>query len=308
MQAAQPTLIITVDTELSNFPDSQGLWGRIGAGEWGVARLLDSFAELGIRATFFLDVYANSDDAVANQRRAAEIIVATGHDLQLHTHPAPAFDVNRIRLRDYTASEQEQIIAFGCERINDWIGRRPVLHRAGDWAANHDTLIALAKTGFHADFSACLWSSNCGIDSEAISGNGWKRIDGMLSGIGTCYRDRLTKRVRRLDIGGVSFREIAELLALRVDPLILTLHSFSLLKHNRGRTRITGDADYLRRFEQFCRAAQMQEGYQVVPAIEAVKAIEGLAPEQLPWMELPTTSIVASLAGIWKSSRHKLRF
>ena len=106
------SLLITVDTELSNFPDGQGIWGRVGSESWGIGRMLDEFDDMGVKATFFLDVYGRAESEVALQRKAAELIVARSHDLQLHTHPGPAFDTNRPRLRDYSEAEQTEILEF----------------------------------------------------------------------------------------------------------------------------------------------------------------------------------------------------
>src|SRR5262249_37605317 len=105
-----PHLLITVDTELSNFPDGYGLWGRPSGQDWGLGRMLEVFRELGIRGTFFVDVYAGRPEPLAEQRRAVEAIAAAGQDVQLHTHPGPAFDAERPRLRDYSLDEQKQIL------------------------------------------------------------------------------------------------------------------------------------------------------------------------------------------------------
>jgi hypothetical protein len=302
----KPSFLITVDTELSNFPDGQGLWGRIGDQSWGLARMLDDFDSMGVVGTFFLDVYAKSDRDVAEQRRAAELIFSRGHDLQLHTHPAPAFDPARPRLRDYTLAEQCDIIEFGCQRIQDWTGHRPTLHRAGDWGADSNSLQALKRQGMRADFSASPWSPNCGIDPEAIRCNGWLRIDDMLCGLGSCYRDRLTGRVRRVDIGGTSFREVLDVLAIRTDPFILTLHSFSLMRFDRSRTRFQGDPLYVERLRETCRLARDVHGYQLLTASQAVAQIESRPGEALHSTPLPRTNYIASTAGILKSIRVRL--
>ena len=57
-----PRLLITVDTEISNFPRSMGLWGRVDGEDWGLGRLIDTFDEIEARGTFFLDAYAGNDD------------------------------------------------------------------------------------------------------------------------------------------------------------------------------------------------------------------------------------------------------
>jgi peptidoglycan/xylan/chitin deacetylase (PgdA/CDA1 family) len=296
-------LLVTVDTELSNFPDGMGLWGRIDGQDWGLARLIRELDAAGIRGTFFLDAYGGDDAAVAEQRRAAELIVRSGHDLQLHTHPGPAFERARDQLKHYSVEEQERVIALGVERIAAWSGTRPVLHRAGDWAASHESLQVLRRLGFRADFSSSPWSRSCGIDRSLVMGNGWTRIEGLLCGVGTCYRDRLTGRLRRVDLGGVSFRESMEILARDVDPFLLTLHSFSLLRYDGTRTRFAADPQVLADLVRLVDAAR-RRGYETATALQAVEEVERL-PE-LPWQPLPSTGALASAVGILKSVRGRL--
>jgi hypothetical protein len=300
------TFLMTVDTELSNFPRPQGIFGRVEGEDWGLKRMLDEFDALGLPATFFLDVYAGNSEDLALQQQAAELIIARGHDLQLHTHPGPAFDPRRDQLRHYSLAEQEEIIALGCQRIQAWTGQRPVLHRAGDWAADHNSLRALARQGFRADFSASPWSPNCSYTAEVVRGNGWTRSDGMLCGVGTCYQDRLTGRVRRVDLGGVSFLEAADILAKGVDPLIMTLHSFSLLRYNKSRTQLQGAPDYIETLRRYFRLARDEFDYRPVTALQAVEAIEATQANP-PWEGLPTTRTLSSAAGILKSVRERLR-
>jgi peptidoglycan/xylan/chitin deacetylase (PgdA/CDA1 family) len=269
--------------------------------------MIDVLESLGLRGTFFLDPYGGNEPDLAEQRWAAELVVARGHDLQLHTHPGPAFDPARAQLRDYSLGEQEEIIELGCQRLEQWTGTRPVLHRAGDWAADHQSLGALIRHGFRADFSASPWSRNCGLAPEAIRGNGWTRIDGILCGVGTYYRDRLTGRMRRVDLGGVSFLEATDILSMRIDPLILTLHSFSFLRHNRARTRFAPSPDYIERLRRYCRLAREEWGYRTSTALEAVTEIEAAPEAMLPWAELPTTRTLSSCAGLLKSVRERLR-
>lgn len=298
-------LIVTVDTELSNFPGEQGLFGQVNGEDWGLGRMLRSFADLGLRATFFLDVYGGSEAQVDAQRRAAEMIFAAGQDLQLHTHPGPAFDPARPRLRDYPFDEQVEILEFGCRRIAQWTGWRPTLHRAGDWGADHASLRAMRQVGIVADFSASPWSPNCGYDRSLIQHNGWTRLEGLLCGVGTCYRDKLTGRMRRLDVGGVSMAEMADVARHGIDPLFLTLHSFSLMRYNRARTRFVGASDYIGRLA-WLRDRARSLGYEACSALDAVRALGEMTNEALPRATLPTTGAVPSLLGIVKSVQGKL--
>lgn len=300
------SLLITIDTELSNFPDGQGLWGRVGQERWGLGRMVDELDRLGVKGTFFLDVYGRVDSDVAEQRRAAELIASRGHDLQLHTHPGPAFDPQRPRLRDYDETEQAEIIAFGLDRIENWTGHRPTLHRAGDWGADDRSLRALTRMGIEADFSVSPWSPNCGIDHLAVQCNGWANVDGMLCGIGTCFRDRVTGRVRRVDIGGTSYKEVLDVLSRRIDPFILTLHSFSLMRFNRDRTTFKGDGRYLDRLRDLCTRASREHGYEVRTAVQVVAALKAAGADRETAWPMPTTTPLASAAGIIKSIHGRL--
>ena len=300
-----PSLIITVDTELSNFPNGQGIWGTVGNEKWGLTRLISVFDELDISATFFLDVYGGDEEQVGHQRRAAEMIAASGHDLQLHTHPAPAFDRMRHRLRDYDLREQEEIIAFGNDRIKKWTGLQPVVHRAGDWGADSRSLRALKAQGMRADFSACAWSDNCALDGSLVNGNGWKRVDGLLCASGTGFRDRVTGRIRRVDLGGASYREVTDILSRKIDPMILTLHSFSFLRYDRSRTKFTDFRQYvdvLRKFNQLAT----ESGYVCRTALACVNELEFRDDDALSWSDLPITTTSASIAGLIKSVKGRV--
>jgi len=297
--------IIAADIELSNFPGEQGLWGRIGGESWGLPRLLDELAQLEVPATMFVDVYGGEPQAIAAQEKACSLIVKHGQDLQLHTHPAPAFDPRREQIRDYAFEEQLQILSFGRDRIRRWTGVEASVHRAGDWAANSDTLRALDQLGFVADFSASAWSRSCGIPGASGMGNGWQLIDGMLCAAGTCYRDRLTGRIRRMDLGGVSMAEVRDCIHSAVDPLILTPHSFSLMRFNLARTRFRPDRDYVRRLHRYVRMVR-EAGYRFLTARDAALGARArLAPHAM--QPLPMSSLPASISGVAKSLAERAR-
>ena len=112
--------------------------------------------------------------------------------------------------------------------------------------------------------------------------------------------------MRRVDLGGVSFREVLDVLAQRIDPFFLTLHSFSLLRFNKSRTRFTPEPGYIERLRRFCTVARDQWGYRTLTALEAVTEMENLPDAALPWTRPPTTRALSSAAGILKSVRGRL--
>src|SRR5260370_2589505 len=88
---------ITIDTEFSiggNFenpaltPVAEPIvLGSVGGKEEGLGFLLDSFAEFGIRATFFVETLQTAYFGDEPMGGIARRIAAAGHDVQLHLHP-----------------------------------------------------------------------------------------------------------------------------------------------------------------------------------------------------------------------------
>jgi hypothetical protein len=171
---------------------------------------------------------------------------------------------------------------------------------------NQQSLEALRQTGFRADFSASVWSDNCALDRASINFNGWGRLDGLLCGVGTCYRDRLLGRLRRVDLGGASFTEVREMLGRGADPMILTLHSFSFMTYNRARTKLFANPAYVERLRTFVDEAVRTWGCRLISGAAAVAEIEALPDASLPRAPLPIASTWASAAGLAKSLYGKI--
>jgi len=301
-----PSLIVTVDAELSGLADGQGLWGKFEGREYGLQYLLGLFADSGAKATFFTDVYAKADPDLSHQQRACEAVVAAGHDLQLHTHPGPAFDPARTQLRAYSAVEQAAILRFGAERIREWCGYLPSMHRAGDWAASPATVTALAASGFTADFSACAWSRACGLPTQLLSGNGWQVCDGVLFCPATCIRNGLTGKLRRLDLHACSSRELDFVLASHCDPVVLVMHSFSFfLEHVRfGATSPANDGSA--KFRALCDYARNGCGYDIVAAADFVRR-QTQSAEREAWTAFPVTDLLTGASRLLHAAGRRLK-
>src|SRR5712691_3103651 len=88
---------ITIDTEFSiggNFANPELppiaepiVLGTTGGKEHGLGFLLDSFAEFGVRATFFVEALQTVYFGDEPMGRIARRIAEAGHDVQLHLHP-----------------------------------------------------------------------------------------------------------------------------------------------------------------------------------------------------------------------------
>src|SRR5215813_9454922 len=88
---------ITIDTEFSiggNFADPELppiaepiVLGKTAGKENGLGFLLDSFAEFGVRATFFIEALQTAYFGDEPMGEIARRIAKAGHDVQLHLHP-----------------------------------------------------------------------------------------------------------------------------------------------------------------------------------------------------------------------------
>lgn len=220
-------LLISIDTELSNFDGGFGLWANTQGGEFGLRFILRLCEELDLPALFFLDVYGKGKDA-REQRKASEIILEAGQRCELHTHPGPCFDIDRPRLNQYHEDEQREILRFGSERLHRWGGIETTCHRAGDWAANKRTIKALETAGFVADFSLNRWARFCRVPGRMTNANQpFRAGHHAMEFPATAFRGFLN-RLRYLSLEHTSITELAALMkAQKTGPVVLTMHSFT---------------------------------------------------------------------------------
>lgn len=126
----------------------------------GIAYQLALLARHDLKATFFVDPMPTMVFGLDAIRPTVEAIVAAGQEVQLHLHPnwagARIDDVERhgrFELIDYSLDEQRALIAGARDLLKACGAPDPVAFRAGSYAANDDTLAALADLGFAYDSS-----------------------------------------------------------------------------------------------------------------------------------------------------------
>jgi peptidoglycan/xylan/chitin deacetylase (PgdA/CDA1 family) len=158
-------VLITVDTEL--------VWRHHAAGHgWeenfrrsyeaagvGVPYQLRVLAEHGLKACFFVDPMPALVHGLEPIRRMVEPILAAGQEVQLHLHPfwAHLDEAERsgrtAELTRYGYEDQLEMIRQARDLLMAAGAPNPLAFRAGSYAANTDTLRALAELGFHFDSS-----------------------------------------------------------------------------------------------------------------------------------------------------------
>jgi len=162
-----------------------------------------------------------------------------GHDVALHTHPAPLFDQSRPCIGDYSLSEQVEIIKTGRDLIQDFVGEKPTAHRAGDWGANLDTLRALHQNGMSVDSSLYYRHPLNRFNDSKLPVNQVFECEGITEIGPSVYHAHsmgIFHPFRNLDINYSTAQEFSLLIQKSsYSPLVVTLHSFSLLNWDKRR-------------------------------------------------------------------------
>jgi hypothetical protein len=194
-------------------------------------------------------------------------VLAAGQEVQLHLHPnwggADAEDRaahSCFELCDYPAREQRDLIEAAAELLVASGAPQPVAFRAGSYAANDDTIDALATLGFVYD------SSHNGSEDPSVSAIALPRARiapvahrGVTELPVTLIEDQ-RGRLRHFQICALSTGEMQAALnhAIREKHAAVTIVSHGFELANRAGTR--ANAVHLRRFEALCRMLEAAEG------------------------------------------------
>jgi peptidoglycan/xylan/chitin deacetylase (PgdA/CDA1 family) len=232
-------IIFTIDVEFSTHLGTMGIYGKLGNEEYGLFKLLDYFDEYNVKTSCFFDVYGYKRVGIHEMGDICRKISRRGHDIQLHTHPAGLFDQSRVCVGDYSLSEQIEIIKTGRDLIHDFIGVKPMAHRAGDWGANLDTMRALHQNGMNVDSSIYYRHPLNRFNDSKLPVNQVFEYEGITEIGPSIYHAHsmgIFHPFRNLDINYSTGQEFNYLLQKSsYSPLIVTLHSFSLLNWDRRR-------------------------------------------------------------------------
>jgi peptidoglycan/xylan/chitin deacetylase (PgdA/CDA1 family) len=214
----------------------------------GLAEIVRRLRSHGWAATLFLNVYEHRQLGDAAMRDIAVRLEAAGQDVQLHTHPDAAYDPARPSMHQYTLDEQTAIVRDGMRLLQGWTGRPVVAHRAGAYAADERTLLALERNGIPIDSSVFWKDANSRLDGLGLARNLPTQRGRLLEIPVTVYeredRPRIigslvapTTTVRKIDPNWLAdVREmkdaVDEALEARVPYLVVFLHSFSLIERD----------------------------------------------------------------------------
>lgn len=292
--APQMKVLVTVDVEsyAKGNPDKQ-IWGRQPDGEHGIRRIMDLLDKHDLKGTFYLNVYEAAKHGEPEIAEVARVIHQRGHDLQLHTHPAPMYGFRNMQQADY--DHQVEVLTHGKELIRTWTGKTVVAHRAGAFAANLDTLKASRAAGLAIDSSFSPSSHNTMLARQLPASNLPQKVEGVLE-LPVSYYTQLRfgswQSERLLDVEATSLDEFKSVIRQFRDggaPAVnVLMHSFSFVR--------TGAVNPVmeQRFDQLLDFLTKEPGIEVVtvsqlqPAwiaqIGEMKQVAGPVPNTGLWL------------------------
>lgn len=287
------TFIVTVDVETRSHRDSgQDISGVLPGyeGNFGVERIMDLLEAHRARGTFFLNVYEIAKHGEEVVRSAARLIHGRGHDLELHTHPRPMFRFYGMSQASF--DEQKTILEKGIALLEGWTGKKVIAHRAGAFAANTDTVRAVAAAGLQADCSLSAGSHvEVPLVAELGATNSVQRVDDAWEIPMTCF-DQVrfgpwySRRI--LDIEGCSLPEIKRVtrwaVRHRLPTVCILMHSFSLSRKDKPNHRV------VRRLTALLAWLREQDDIEVGTIEQVCRQLEA-GPLPPPTAAIPSTGI-----------------
>jgi len=267
---------ITVDTEVwprarAGRSDlavdlSEDVYGVTQDGEFGIGFQMDVLESHGLRGVFFVESLFASAVGTGPLSRIVQSIQHRGHEVQLHIHPewlslgagSLLSERRGKNLKDYSLAAQTLLIRQGLENLIASGAARIGAFRAGNCAANVDTLRALRALGIPRDSSYNIYylDTHCGLRTARPLLQ--PTIIEDVEEFPISFFQDWPGHHRHVQLGACSSAEMqAALLGAHARgwrSFVLISHSFEMLK-GRHTPNATIRADYrvVRRFEELCR-------------------------------------------------------
>ena len=268
-------VFLTVDTEIwcDGWDDLDGqfsaafrryVYGPTAKGDYGLPITFRILNDHGLIGVFFVEPLFATRFGDAPLHELVELVQTAGQEVQLHLHTEwvdearepllPHIDRKRQFLRMFSRAEQSVLIAKGQELLRAGGADRINAVRAGNYALNADTLLALADNDIRFD-SSYNAAAAVGVDGVAPGRTLTQpfAFGDVIEYPVTVYRDRGPGSLRHLQLTACSFKEIRYVLdhaaADGLAAVVIVSHNFELL--NTGKNR--PDPIVVKRFQDLCR-------------------------------------------------------
>jgi hypothetical protein len=315
-------VFLTIDTEVyplsSNWRGDRlqadirrDIYGAVGGQEYGLDYQLRMFEEWQLKAVFFVEALFASCPIVGLDplRRIVDTILSRGHDVQLHLHPEwcryiPRFaNITEGLISDCPLDVQRALLETGVENLQR-CGVDVSTFRAGDFAANLDTLRALRSVGLKMDSSHNLTFT--GRDSLASLGVEPliqpQQIEGIWEIPVTCIED-WPGHFRHAQLGAISIAEfrraLADATSMGCWSFVIVSHTFEMLKNRYTEAPLKCRPVVVKRFDSLCRF--LAENREQLPTA----VFNGLRPEDIgavPAAKVMKGNIVLTALRCWEQA------
>lgn len=239
------------------------VYGHSKHGDYALPKTLEILNRHGLRGVFFVEPLFSARFGGRYLEQIVRLIDDAGQEVQLHLHPewtdeiSPAIIQNvsakRQHLTYYTLDEQTVLIQHAKNLLENALGKPITAFRAGSYAINEDTFLALTSNGITVDSSI----NHCYAISapELVRKHGATApftVNGVVTYPVTVFYDGFG-RERPAQVGACSFGEMRQALESARDEgcsdFVIVSHNFEMLKPGRP------DPDFVvvRRFEHLCR-------------------------------------------------------
>jgi hypothetical protein len=269
-------VLITVDTEVYPlFKDwrednlgrdiERDIYGETSQGPFGLQYQLEVLNRHRLKASFFVESLFANVVGIEPLERIVSTVQDAGHDVQLHLHPEwlalmqapPVPPKGREVISDFELHEQTKIIRAGLDNLRTGGARNVTAFRAGDFAANGDTIRGLEENGLVYDSSYnCCYPNSLSDLKDLQFDTQPRRIGGVLE-IPVSYWKTWPLGFRHAQLTAASIAELKAALwhAAENDwqTFVIVSHSFEILNDRRRRIEAPRpDMRVIRRFQKLC--------------------------------------------------------
>ena len=216
----------------------------------------------GLKGVFFVEPLFSARFGHGPLAEIVGILNSYDQETQLHLHTEwvdealhallPTVGPKRQHLRYFSHCEQTILIKRGAAMLCQAGARNVTAFRAGSFAFNRDTLLALFDNGiaFDSSYNASMFGTDSGVMPGVQMVEPFL-CDGIHEYPMTVFNDG-TKKLRHTQLTSCSFREIEGLLWQALEhgrkSIVLLSHSFELLNSSKDRS----DPVVLNRFRKLC--------------------------------------------------------
>lgn len=253
---------LTIDTEV--YPITPGwkgtrlqrdiqrdIFGQVGDTEVGLRYQLRELRKYSLKAVFMVEALFASCQYVGLEplQEIVDLILRDGHEVGLHIHPEWIAHIPELAaivpqvelLKDLDQDSQFRLIEMGQANLARCGVTKVRSFRSGDYAANLDTLRALARAGIGVDtsYNFPYLGKTCSISTAHPLFQPYC-IEGVIE-YPVSFVEDWPNHYRHMQLSAVSSRELQAFLqrafAIGWHSAVLVSHSFELLKNRRSRRK-----------------------------------------------------------------------